>query len=192
MSRPAETYITPEEYLTLERQAEFKSEYYDGEIFAMTGASHKHNLITVNIGAELRNQLKGRACEVYQSDMRVHVPATGLYTYPNVVVVCGEPQLEDEHFDTLLNPTLIVEVLSKSTARYDRTGKFSDYRSIPSFAEYLLVVQSEYRVEQSAKQSDGRWLLTDFRSLEDVVRLDSIQCSLSLKEIYDKVSLTQP
>jgi len=158
----------------------------------MTGASHQHNLITVNIGAELRNQLKGRACEVYQSDMRVHVPATGLYTYPNVVVVCGEPQLEDEHFDTLLNPTLIVEVLSKSTARYDRTGKFSDYRSIPSFAEYLLVAQSEYRVEQSAKQSDGRWLLTDFRSLEDVVRLDSIQCSLSLKEIYDKVSLTQP
>ncbi|CAN5168269.1 hypothetical protein BH18ACI2_BH18ACI2_01500 [soil metagenome] len=96
----------------------------------MTGASHQHNLITVNIGAELRNQLKGRACEVYQSDMRVHVPATGLYTYPNVIVVCGEPQLEDEHFDTLLNPTLIVEVLSKSTARYDRTGKFSDYRSI--------------------------------------------------------------
>ncbi|MGH9943781.1 MAG: Uma2 family endonuclease [Pyrinomonadaceae bacterium] len=188
MSQPAKTYITPEEYLALERQAEYKSEYYDGEIFAMTGASRQHNLITLNIGAELRDQLKGRACETYQSDMRVHVPATGLYTYPDVVVVCGEPQLEDEHFDTLLNPILIVEVLSKSTARYDRASKFTDYRSIPSFAEYLLVAQDVCRVEQFTKQRDGRWLLTDFCSLDDVILLDSIQCSLSLKEIYDKVS----
>jgi len=192
MSQPAKTYITPEEYLALERQAEYKSEYYDGEIFAMTGASRKHNLITLNIGAELRNQLKNRACEAYQNDMRVHVPATGLYTYPDVVVVCGEPQLEDEHLDMLLNPTLIVEVLSKSTARYDRTSKFSDYRSIPSFAEYLLVAQDEYRVEHYVKQTDARWLLTEYRSLEAVIQLDSIQCSLSLKEIYDKVSFTQP
>lgn len=189
MSHQAKTYVTPEEYLALERQAEHKSEYYDGEIFAMTGASRKHNLIALNIGAELRNQLKGRACEAYLSDMRVHVPATGLYTYPDVVVVCGEPQLEDEHLDTLLNPTLIVEVLSKSTARHDRTGKFSDYRSIPPFAEYLLVAQDEYRVEHYAKQTDGRWLLTEHRSLEGVIQLDSIRCSLPLKEIYDRVEL---
>lgn len=189
MSHPAKTYITPEEYLALERQAEYKSEYYDGEILAMTGASLKHNRITLNIGAELNLRLKSRDCQAFASDMRVHVPATGLYTYPDVVVVCGEPQLEDEHLDTLLNPTLIVEVLSKSTARYDRTGKFSDYRSIPSFAEYLLVAQDEYRVEHYAKQPDGRWLLTEYRSLEAVLELYSIQCSLSLKEIYDKVSV---
>ncbi len=188
MTRQAKTYITPEEYLALERQAEHKNEYYDGEIFAMTGASRKHNLIALNIGADLHNQLKGRACEAYLNDMRVHIPATGLYTYPDVVVVCGEPQLEDEHLDTLLNPVLIVEVLSKSTARYDRTSKFSDYRSIPSFIEYLLVSQDEYRVEHNTKQTDGRWLLTEYRSLEDVAPLDSIRCLLSLKEIYDKVT----
>lgn len=183
------SYVTPEEYLAFERAAEYKNEYVDGEIFAMTGASRKHNLIAMNSGGSLWQQLKGKPCEVYVSDMRVHVPATGLYTYPDVVVVCGEPQLEDEHLDTLLNPVLIVEVLSKSTARYDRTGKFSDYRSIPSFAEYLLVWQDEHRVEQYSKQTDGRWMLTDYRSREDVAQLDSIHCSLSLKEIYDKVEL---
>jgi len=192
MPQPAKTYITPEEYLALERQAEYKSEYHAGEVFAMTGASRRHSLLALSIGGKLYAKLLGRPCEVYSGDMRVHVPATGLYTYPDVVAVCGEPQFEDEFVDTLLNPVLLVEILSKSTARYDRTSKFSDYRSIPSFAEYLLVAQDEYRVEQNAKQSDGRWLLTDFRSLEDVIELDSIQCSLSLKEIYDKVSLTRP
>lgn len=189
MTRQAKTYITPEEYLALERRSEHRSEYYGGEIFAMTGASRKHNLIVVNIGSELRNRLKGRACETYTSDMRVHVPATGLYTYPDVVVVCGEPQLEDENLDTLLNPVLIVEVLSKSTARYDRADKFTDYRSIPSFKEYMLVAQDEYRVEHYARQSDSRWLLTEYRSLEDAVLLVSLDCSLPLKEIYDRVSL---
>lgn len=190
MSRQAKPFITPAEYLALERQAEYKSEYYDGEIFAMTGASRKHNLIALNIGAELRDQLKGRQCETYANDMRVNVPATGLYTYPDVVVVCGTAQFEDEHLDTLLNPVLIVEVLSKSTARYDRSGKFSDYRSISSFAEYLLVAQDECRVEHYARQPDGRWLLTEHRALADVIQLNSIQCSLPLKEIYDKVELS--
>ena len=188
MSRQAKTCVTPEEYLALERQAEYKSEYFDGEIFAMTGASLKHNRITLNIGSELNLRLKSRDCQAFVSDMRVHVPATGLYTYPDVVVVCGEPQLEDEHLDTLLNPVLIVEVLSKSTARHDRAGKFSDYRSISSFAEYLLVAQDEYRVEHYAKRGDGCWLLTEYRAPEDVIELGSIRCSLPLKEIYDKVS----
>jgi Uma2 family endonuclease len=189
MTRERKTYIPPDEYLALERKAEHKSEYHAGEIFAMTGASLKHNRITLNIGSELNVRLKTRDCQAFASDMRVHVPATGLYTYPDVVVICGEPELEDEHFDTLLNPVLIVEVLSKSTENYDRGGKFRDYRSIPSFAEYLLVAQDEYSVEQFTKQTDGRWLLSEHRSLEDVVRLDSINCSLSLREIYDKVSL---
>ncbi|PYS93824.1 MAG: hypothetical protein DMF64_03405 [Acidobacteria bacterium] len=190
MSRQAKTYSTPEEYLALERQAESKSEYYDGEIFAMTGASEEHNLITVNVASEFRTQLKKRNCQTYANDMRVKVPATGLYTYPDVIVVCGAAQFEDEHLDTLLNPILLVEVLSKSTARYDRSGKFSDYRPISSFAEYLLVAQDEHRVEHYARQPDARWLLTEYRSLEDVVQLVSIECSLSLKEIYDKVELS--
>lgn len=183
------TYLTPEDYLAIERKAEHKSEYLDGELIAMTGASRNHNLITTNIIGELRQQLKKRPCEVYTNDMRVKVPATRFYTYPDVVVVCGEPRLEDDHFDTLLNPTLIVEVLSESTEAYDRGKKFGYYRTIESFAEYLLVAQDEYKVEQFVKQGDGRWLLSDIRSLENTVELVSIRCSLALDEIYDKLSL---
>ena len=183
------TYLTPEEYLALERQAETKSEYFNGEVFAMVGASRKHNLIAGNIFGELRQQLKEKPCEAYTSDMRVRIPATGLYTYPDVVVACGEPKFEDEFVDTLLNPTVIVEVLSASTASYDRIKKFGYYRTIESLSEYLLVAQDEYKVEQYAKQPDGRWLLTDIRSLEGVVELASIKCRLVLADVYDKVSL---
>lgn len=188
MSRQAKAHVTPAEYLTLERQAEYKSEYYDGEIFAMTGASRRHNLISLSIGGKLYARLLDQACEVYSGDMRVHVPATGLYTYPDVVAVCGEPRFEDEMVDTLINPVLIVEVLSKSTARYDRIDKFAHYRSIPSFAEHLLVSQDEYRVEHNARQPDGRWLLTDIRGGEGRVGLASVGCVLALSEIYDRVT----
>jgi Uma2 family endonuclease len=190
MSSQSKTYLTPEEYLALERQAEYKSEYFNGEMFAMVGASRRHNLIAGNIFGELRQQLKGRPCEAYTNDMRVRIPATGLYTYPDVTVVCGEPKFEDEFIDTLLNPTLIVEVLSASTASYDRIKKFGYYRAVESLAEYLLVAQDEYKVEQYVKQPDGRWLLTDIRSLEGVVEMASIQCRLTLADVYDKVSLT--
>ncbi|HMF57805.1 MAG TPA: Uma2 family endonuclease [Pyrinomonadaceae bacterium] len=189
MASQPKTFLTPEEYLTLERKAEYKSEYIAGEVYAMVGASRRHNLIAGNIFGELREQLKKRMCEVYTSDMRVRVPATNLYTYPDVIVVCGEPKFEDEHVDTLLNPTVLVEVLSRSTASYDRTKKFGYYRTIESLAEYLLVAQDEYKVEQYARQQDGRWLLSDISSLEGVVNLDSIQCALSLADVYDKIEL---
>ena len=156
---------------------------------AMTGASRRHNIITLNIGSELRQQLRGRTCEAYSSDMRVRIPSTRLYTYPGVVVVCGEPQFEDEHVDTLTNPTLTVEILSESTERYDRGKKFGFYRTVESLAEYLLVAQDECRVEQYVKQADGRWLLSDYRSPADVVELPSVQCRLALKEVYEKVNL---
>ncbi|MDT7808575.1 MAG: hypothetical protein QOJ70_2388 [Acidobacteriota bacterium] len=189
MSTQPTTYLTPEEYLAIERQAESKNEYIDGEMVAMTGASRKHNLIAVNITGELYRQLKGRPCEGYGSDMRVRVPSTLMYTYPDVVVVCGEPLFEDDHLDTLLNPTVIIEILSDSTERYDRGRKFGFYRTIESLAEYVLVAQDEYRIEQYVKQHDGRWLLTDHRSPEDVVELSSIQCTLALREVYEKVAL---
>lgn len=189
MSSQTETYLTPEEYLALERQAEYRSEYFNGGMFAMTGASRKHNLITLNIGAELRSCLRESPCEVYVNDMRVRVVAASLYTYPDVVVVCGEPTFEDERVDTLLNPVLLVEVLSESTESYDRGKKFSYYRTIGSLAEYLLVAQDEHKVEQYNKQADGRWLLTDIRGLDATVELVSVQCSLGLKEIYSKVAL---
>ena len=189
MSQQVKPSVTPEEYLALERKADYRSEYLHGEIFAMTGASRKHNLITGNIAGELREHLKGKPCEVYASEMRVKVAASGLYTYPDVVVVCGEPELEDDYLDTLLNPTVLFEVLSKTTERYDRIAKSGYCRALESLAEHLLVAQDEISVEQYVKQVDGHWALTETRSIEGTIELNSIGCSLSLKEIYDKVSM---
>lgn len=190
MSRQARNFITPEEYLALERRAEHKNEYFDGEIFAMVGASRKHNLITTNITRELSQQLKNKPCEVYSSDMRVRIPNANIYTYADLTVACGEPKFEDAQVDTLLNPALIVEVLSKSTASYDRREKFAFYRTIESLTDYLLVSQDSVHVEQYTRQPDSRWLLADFRSPEDTVQLDSVQCTLVLREIYGKVSFS--
>lgn len=189
MSSQPKTFLTPEEYLAIERKAEYKSEYFNGEMFAMTGASRKHNLIALNIAGEFRQQLKGKPCETYVNDMRVRIPATGLYTYPDVVVVCDEPEFEDDFVDTLVNPTLLVEVLSESTESYGRCRKSGYYRTVQSLAEYLLVAQDEYKVEQYVKQPEGRWLLTDIRSPEGIVELTSVPCTLALKEVYDKVAL---
>src|SRR5437870_2932942 len=188
MSQRILTYVSPEEYLRLERQSEYKSEYLNGEIFAMTGASRKHNLITTNISSLLSQQLRGKLGEVYASAIRVKIRATGLYTYPDIVVVCGEPQFEDDCIDTLLNPTLLIEVFSQSTERYDRIAKSSYYCTIDSLAEHLLVAQDEIRVEQYVKQPNGQWLLFESTSLDGVVELASINCSLALRDVYDKVA----
>ncbi|HEX8146127.1 MAG TPA: Uma2 family endonuclease [Pyrinomonadaceae bacterium] len=190
-SQPKITYLTPGEYLAVERQNEYRSEYIDGEMVAMTGASRRHNIIAVNITSSLDRQLADRPCEIYAGDMRVRIASRReyAYTYPDVVVVCGEPQFEDEHLDTLLNPTVIVEVLSESTERYDRGKKFSFYRAIESLAEYVLVAQDEFKVEQYVQRPDGRWLLSDHSSLETVVELASVKCSLALRDVYKKVSL---
>ncbi|HEV3471265.1 MAG TPA: Uma2 family endonuclease [Pyrinomonadaceae bacterium] len=175
--------------MALERRSEFKSEYFDGEIHAMTGASRAHNLVTTNVIASLWSQLRGRQCEVYPADMRVRIPTANVYTYPDVTVVCGEPTFEDDYVDTLLNPTLLVEILSKSTAKYDRTVKLGYYRTLESLAEYLLIWQDEYRVEQYTKQPDGRWLLTDVAGPEGVVELSSVGCALPLAGVYERVTL---
>lgn len=188
MSRQAKTYIAPEEYLAYERGREDKHEYHDGEIFAMTGASRKHNLIAGNVFAELKRQLRDRPCETYISDMRVRIPAANIYTYPDVVVACGEPRFEDAEVDTLLNPVLLVEVLSKSTKAYDRIVKFNYYRTLESLTEYLLVSQDESHIAQHVRQLDGRWLLTDIRGLESKIELVSVPCLLVLRDVYDKVT----
>ena len=151
MSLQPKPRLTPEDYLALERSADFKSEYFDGEIFAMTGASEPHNTIVANTLSEIRQQLKKRPCKVYANDMRVKVDPTGLYTYPDVVVVCGKARLEDAHLDTLLNPTLIVEVLSDSTEAYDRGRKFEHYRKLESLAEYVLIDPIPRRLYLSAQ-----------------------------------------
>src|SRR5271166_5473431 len=137
---------TPQQYLEMERKADFKSEYCDGYITAMAGASREHNLIAGNVHGEIRSQLKARPCEVYMSDMRLCVSPTGLYTYPDVMALCGEPLFQNDEVKTLLNPTMIVEVLSDSTESYDRGRKFGHYRRLPSLREYVLVAQDEVKV----------------------------------------------
>jgi Uma2 family endonuclease len=178
--------FTVEQYLALERQADFKSEFCDGFIIAMAGASRQHIIITGNLHADIHSQLKGRPCEAYMSEMRVRVNQTGLFTYPDVVAVCGEPRFLDDKGDTLLNPTLIVEVLSASTESYDRGNKFMRYRRLESLREYILVSQDKVLVERFTRQGD-EWLLTEFRSLDDTLRLASIDCAVPLREIYARI-----
>jgi Uma2 family endonuclease len=185
-------FYSAEEYVALERQATDKSEFYAGEIFAMSGASREHNLIVANVTTLLNTQLEDRECEVYPSDMRMRTPDSLFYTYPDVVVVCGEPQFEDEVVDTLLNPTLIVEVLSPSTETHDRTKKFADYRKITSLIEYILITQQECRVTQYVRQADGPWLFQEASRLEEQLHLASINCDLLLERVYRKVRFPTP
>ena len=187
MSVQKKELLTPEAYLALEREAPGKSEYFAGEMFTMSGASRRHNLISLNLGAELRAQLRHRPCEVYTSDMRVKVSPTGLYTYPDVVVVCGEPEFEDTMGDTLLNPTILVEVLSQSTEDYDRGRKLEHYRTIPSLQEYLLVSQEKAHIVHYVRHSDVSWLLSDTSGLDAFIALRAIGCEIALSEIYAKV-----
>ena len=177
---------TPQEYLVLERQAEFKSEYLDGIIIAMAGASREHNLITGNLSRKIGNQLEHRPCETYTNDMRVLVSQTGLYAYPDVTVVCGEALFLDDDRDTLLNPTVIVEVLSPTTESYDRRKKSGHYRRLPSLREYILVAQDEVFVERYLRQGDV-WLLTDLNRMDDTLSLTSIDCHVPLREIYARI-----
>jgi Uma2 family endonuclease len=187
MQSQPKSYLSPEAYLRLERQAATRSEYLDGEVFAMARSSEAHNLIATNLISSLGGQVKGKPCEVYSSNMRVKVSATGLYTYPDVVVVCGHPQFEDRQRDTLLNPTVIIEILSPSTESYDRGGKFDHYSSLASLTDYLLVGQQSPMIDHYARQPDGKWLLSRCQSLAETVHIASIGCDLALSDVYDQV-----
>lgn len=190
MSSQTNSKYTPQEYLALERATQKKNEYFNGEIFAMGGASERHNLIVGNVFASLHTQLKGKPCKVYSSDMRVKISVTGLYTYPDVVALCGEASFDDEQQDTLLNPDVIIEVLSKSTEGYDRGEKFPHYRKIESVKEYVLISQDKNRVEHYRRQADNRWLMSEVSQLQESLNLPSINCTLLISDIYDKVDLT--
>jgi Uma2 family endonuclease len=187
MSTVPKPHLTPQDYLAWERQQETRHEYFDGEVCAMTGASREHNLVCGNTFAALHAQLRGRACEVYNNDMRVKVSETGMYTYPDVVVVCAEPQFEDAEVDTLVNPSLIIEVRSDSTEQYDRGAKFPHYRTLPSLQHYLLVAQTECRVEHYLREADHRWLLTEYRGLDETIELAGLDCRLLLRDLYERV-----
>lgn len=190
MTLATKRIYTPEEYLALERKAETKSEYINGEIYAMAGASREHNYIAGDLFGELRSQLRGRNCKLFMSDMRVRVRPTGLYTYPDVVVVCGRPRFDDVHVDVLLNPTVIFEVLSDSTEAYDRGEKFAHYRYLDSLKEYVLVAQDRMQVDHFAR-TGSQWLLTSYNRREEILQLPAIECAIPLVDIYAQIELSE-
>jgi Uma2 family endonuclease len=191
MTAQPEAYISEEAYLEAERSSSIKHEYFRGRIYAMTGAKESHNLITANTLASLHGQLRQKPCRVYPSDMRIKVQRTGLNTYPDVVVICGQPQFTDEVRDTIVNPTVIVEVLSSSTERYDRGMKFQNYRAIDTLQDYVLISQDHHHIECYTRQESGLWLLQEVDGIEEKIHIQSIECTLLLEAVYEKVELEQ-
>jgi len=187
----ATSKISESEYLEYEAASDIKHEYYQGEIFAMAGASREHNLITANIIGELRNQLKKRPCRLYASDMRLQIEATGFYTYPDVMVVCGQEKFLDEKETTLLNPDIIIEVLSDSTEGYDRGVKFSHYRKLRSLQEYVIVSQRIRKIERYFRNENQQWVLTETDEDNPAIMLEAIDCRLDISEVYDKIEKIQ-
>ena len=187
MSTPENQKFNPIEYLQRERTATTRSEFYQGEIFSMAGASREHNLIVTNCVGEFRNALLERGCEIYANDMRVKIAPSGLYTYPDVTIVCSQPRFEDDQFDTLTNPLLVIEVLSESTEKYDRGFKSAQYRTIPDLREIVLISQYESAVECLARQENGLWILREQRDIDQSIFLESLQITIQLKELYRQV-----
>lgn len=180
-------YITPDEYLYRERQSEFRSEYFRGETFAMADASANHKLIVGNCVRTPGQQLKKKHCRVYPSDLKLRIEAMGLYTYPDLSVVCGEPQLDSDGGDVLLNPVVLVEVLSDSSEAYDRGKKFEHYRTTPSLKHFVLMAQDRHSIDCFSHQPDGSWKLTSRQRLDGQVELEAIDYQLASAEVYDQV-----
>ena len=187
MSSAAQRRYTEAAYLAFDRASEIKHEFYRGEIFAMSGASLQHNRITFNLSGCLYGQLKDRDCEAFANDMRVRVQTTTLYTYPDISITCNQPRFLDGDLDTLLNPQVVIEVLSDSTEKYDRGKKFEMYRTIPSLREYVLVSQDRAHIDRFALNEQGQWVLNDATGLDTVIELSTVGCRLLLSEIYAKV-----
>ncbi|MDQ3917826.1 MAG: Uma2 family endonuclease [Acidobacteriota bacterium] len=180
-------YVTPDEYLAAERLSEGRSEYLDGVVCPMTGASLKHIQIVSNITAELSLQLRARPCGVLPIDLKVRLPDSRKFFYPDLSVVCGELKFHDQRRDIILNPLLVIEVLSKSTEAFDRGAKFQAYQTIDSLKEYVLVAQDKPFVEQFVRQADAKWTYTSVAGLEGSLSLPSVECTLNLSAVYDKV-----
>jgi Uma2 family endonuclease len=184
-------YYTPEEYLELEEKAEYKSEYRDGEIIPMTGGTTNHNKIAGNFYAYLKFGLKKQNYDVYIGDVRLWIPRYRQHTYPDIMVIQGEPIYTGASTTTVMNPLLIAEVLSKSTSNYDQSDKFMYYRSIPEFKEYILINQYQYHVMQYVKTDDGKWIFTELQSESDILTLETIDFQIALSDLYEQVNFTQ-
>ncbi|MBK1986768.1 Uma2 family endonuclease [Sphaerospermopsis aphanizomenoides BCCUSP55] len=184
-------YYTPEEYRELEEKAEYKSEYRDGEIIPMTGGTTNHNKIALNVAAALKYGLRKKNYDVYIGDVRLWIPRYRQYTYPDVMVIPGEPIYTGANTTTVMNPLLIAEVSSKSTNNYDQSDKFLYYRSIPEFKEYILINQYQYHVMQYVKTDDGKWIFTELESALDILQLQTIDFEIALSDLYEQVTFTQ-
>lgn len=180
-----------EDFLAAEREAEIRHEYIDGHVYDMVGATENHNIIVANLTTLLVNQMKGRPCFAYANYMKIRIDSADACKYPGVTALCGETKFLDDRRDVLLNPSLIIEVLSSSTEAYDRGEKFAVYRWLPSLREYVLVSQTQWRVEAYVRQQDGRWWLTEYDGVDDEVLLETVDCILSVREIYDKIELSE-
>jgi len=187
MSTPTVTHVTPEEYLAAERLSETRSEYLDGGVYPMPGGTANHGRIVSNVTTELINQLGDRPCDVFPIDMKARMPDSRKFFYPDVVAVCGELQYHDDRREIILNPDLVIEVLSPSTEAFDRGAKFQAYRTAGSLKEYLLVAQDSPTVEQYARNDDGSWKLTTAVGLESSLTLPSIGCTLNPGTVYKRV-----
>jgi Uma2 family endonuclease len=191
MSAQPQSRLTPEEYLELDRASDIRHEYYNGHMYAMAGGSYRHARIIHNLGRALGNVLDGTPCEVTENEVRVQTLGA-LYVYPDIVVVCGEPKFIDGQADTLLNPTVLIEVLSPSTEAYDRGFKSAQYRTLDAVQEYALVSQTEARVEVFRRQPGGHWLLSEFVGLDTEAHFDSVNARIQLKEVYSKIVFDAP
>lgn len=188
-----ESLYTPEDYLIFERESESRHEFLDGKIFAMAGESLSHSRVCINLGGEVRAKLKGKNCEALSANMKVRTSNASLFFYPDLTIVCGEPEFHDKKKDVLTNPKVVFEVLSPSTAEYDRTTKFQRYRmGNETLTDYIFVLPDKSFVEQFTRQADNNWIYRSYAALEDDLRIDSIECELSLREIYDRVELIEP
>lgn len=187
MTAIQKTLISEHDYLEEERKSLNKSEYYKGEVFAMAGATQNHNAISGSLIGELYAFLKGKSCKVYPGDLRVHNPENGLYTYPDVTIVCGKEEYQDEEFDTLLNPTVLIEVLSPTTEGYDRGTKFKLYRSIPSLKNYIMISSTDFSAEIYTRMENNEWNLSMAKDKEGIIHISAIDYDLSLIDVYAQV-----
>jgi Uma2 family endonuclease len=192
MSTQPKTFLTPEQYLEIERAAESRSEYYNGEMFAMAGTSFRHARIIRNVMFELTQKLRGGKCEAVSSEVRLRVSPKGLYTYPDVMVVCGGPQFVDKVLDTVTNPIVIVEILSPTTEAYDRGPKFESYRTLESLRDYIMIAQDRVHVEHYMRQADGTWILQETSDREQTIEIASIGCGFKLSDAYENVAFELP
>jgi Uma2 family endonuclease len=189
MAAPIIKYYSEHDYLDFERNSQERHEFYKGEIFAMSGASYEDNVIEDNLRLIIGTSLKGKSCRSFGSNLRIHIPRNSLYTYPDIMILCGEPKFQDQKFDTVLNPAVLIEILSPSTANYDRGAKFDLYREIDSLKEYILIDSTNYHCVHYNRNADNTWTLWETKNVNEDLLINAVNLKISLSEVYAGITL---